>query len=125
MVKTNHDNSQPDSIPERIILDSSTGEVHPELAQLLQNLEKAQGDTLSKVVTGLRGYPVSGFSFKVYLAPKHTTSGTTYELRVNFEYNATVKQGVNLKRVYSAYMDADPDREQLTMEFPPVAKPGK
>lgn len=125
MAKVNYGNSPSNEIPERLILDSSAGEVHPDMDGLLQKLEKAQGDTLAKIVTGLRGYSVGGFSFKVYAAPKYPTDNTTYELRIVFEYNAQVKSGTNLQRVIAAYMDVDPNREQPTLELPSVAKSGK
>jgi len=125
MAKVNYGNSPSNEIPECLILDSSTGEVHPDLDGLLQKLEKAQGDTLAKIVTGLRGYSVGGFSFKVYTAPKYHTDNTPYELRIVLEYNAQVKSGANYERISAAYLDVMSSGEVPAMELPPVAKPGK
>lgn len=125
MARINHGNSRPPGIPECLLLDSSVGEVHPNLAHLLQNLEKAQGDTLAKIVAGLRGYNVSGFSLKVFVAPKHAENDTPYELRVVLEYNAAVKSGINHERVRTAYLDALQSGDAPALELPSVAKPGK
>ena len=125
MATVQNDNTQSSSLPERLILDSQSREAHPDMASLLQAVEKAQGDTLGKIVTGLRGYTVLGFSFKVYATPIDATGDTTYKLRVDLEYHATVKQGANYERVRSAYLDVSPSSEQTPMEPTRVAKPGK
>lgn len=125
MAKLNNDDSPSPVLPERMLLDTGTELVHPDLANLLQKLEKAQGDTLAKVVTGLRGYTVGGFSLKVYVAPRDPTDSTPYELRVVLEYHAAAKSGANYERIRAAYLDADPNRNQFALELPSVAKSGK
>ncbi len=125
MVAINNHDTQPTEFPECLVLDSQSGELHPDMGSLFQNLSKAQGDTLGKLVTGLRGYIVNGFSFQVYARPESAASNTAYSLRVQLEYDATVKSGANYERVRAAYMDALKSGESPTVESPRVAKPGK
>lgn len=96
-------------LSERVLLDSSAPYVHPDMESLREKLSKAQGDTLGKLATALRGFSLWGFSVRVHATPQDNGDDTPYDLRIVLEYNATVRNGIHYERVRGCYMDAAPD----------------
>lgn len=123
MATANNEHTQSEPVSECLILDTSAAHVHPDMGSLLQSIEKTQGACLGKVATGLRGYNLTGFAAKVYATPEHPTDGAPYRVRVQFEYDCTIKSGANYERTRSAYMDALASGETPKVERTRVAKP--